>query len=127
MTIVTDDRVARFVGEKLGFGVFPPYTCMGIQKDGEIIGGVVFNSFEGKDLHATVAGSGFNRSFLKAVGEYVFDQLGYERITSITEQENIVKLAERLGGELEGCLRNHFGEGRNGYVTGILKSEYRFK
>jgi len=125
--IVTDDRVAKFVGEKLGFGVFPPYTCLGTEKDGEIIGGVIFNCFESVDLHATVAGRGFNRTFLKAVGDYVFNQLGYERITAITEDENIVMLAQRLGGELEGCLRNHFGRGRHGMICGILRDEYRFK
>lgn len=47
-------------------------------------------------------------------------------MTAITEQPKIVRIGERLGGQVEGCLRNHFGPMRDGYVIGILKNEYRF-
>jgi len=126
MKVVTDERVARFVGEKLNFGVFPPWTAMGIEKDGEIIGGVIFNCFEGNDLQVTVAGRGFGKNFLQNVGDYVYNQLGYGRMTIKTEQESVVKLAERLGGKIEGMLRAHFRNGNSAWIVGILKEEYRF-
>ncbi|MBB4642371.1 GNAT family N-acetyltransferase [Rhizorhapis suberifaciens] len=124
--IVADDRVARFVSEKLNFGLCPPYTALGIEKDGEIIAGAIFNVFEGVSIHVSVAGKGWTRDFLKAVGTYVFDQLGCERMTATTEQEDVIKLACRLGGQVEGVLRNQFGAGRDGTVVGILRKEYRF-
>jgi RimJ/RimL family protein N-acetyltransferase len=124
--IVADDRCAQFVSERLGFGLCPPFTAMGIERDGEIIGGVVFNHFEGADLHVTVAGRGWTKDFLKAVGTYVFDQLGCERMTAITADEITATFAERLGGQYEGCLRNHFGPGKNGLVAGILREEWRY-
>lgn len=123
---VNDERVAAFVSEALGTNFLPPYTCMGIEKDGEIIAGVVLNVFEGADVHMSVAGSGWTRGFLADFGNYVFEQLKCERVTAITEQPKVVRLAERLGGQVEGLMRNHFGAGRNGYIVGILKSEYRF-
>jgi RimJ/RimL family protein N-acetyltransferase len=125
--IATDDRVAAFVSEKIGKAFMPPFTCMGVEKDGKIVGGVLFNQFEGVDIHVSVAGSGFTREFMAEVGKYVFDQLGCERITATTEQIKVVRIAERLGGKIEGALRNHFGKGRDAFIVGILKEEYRFK
>lgn len=124
--IVADERVARFVADRLGFGLCPPFTCMGIERDGEIVGGVVFNNFEGGSVHVTVAGEGWSRSFLRAVGGYVFDTLGCRRMTAVTEYPAIVDLALRLGGQVEGRLRDHFGDGRDGTIMGILRREWRY-
>lgn len=124
--IVMDDRVTRFVGERVGQIIVPPFTSMGIERQDEIVAGVVFNHFEGFDVHATVAGQGFTKGFLSDVGQYVFGQLKCLRITVITEQPKVVRIAERLGGRVEGLLRNHFGEGRDGFLIGILKQDYRF-
>lgn len=126
MNIVTDDRVALLVSRLVGKSFVPPFTCMGIERAGEVIGGVVFNVFEGADLHVTVAGRGFNRGFLADVGNYVFRQLGCERMTVLTEQARIVRIAEKLGGEIEGLLRNHFGRDRDGYLVGILKDDWKY-
>ena len=122
--IVSDDRVARFVGERLGAAFVPPYTCMGIERAGKIVAGVIFNVFEGCDVHVTVAGSGWTRDFLSEVGHYVFTTLGKERMTAITERPEVVKFGERLGGKVEGLLRSHLGKGRDAFVIGILKDDY---
>ena len=126
MKIVDDERVPRFVGERVGSVICPPFTSMGIEKDGEIVAGVVFNHYEVTDIHVTIAGHGWTRGFLAEVGHYVFGALRCERITVITEQPEVVRITERLGGEIEGLMRNHFGQGRDGFVLGILKSDYRY-
>lgn len=125
--IVSDERVATFVSERLGFGLCPPFTAMGIERDGKVVAGVVFNMFEGADVHVSVAGEGWTKPFLRAVGAYVFDTLGCERMTAITSDEIAATFAERLGGQHEGILRSHFGPGKDGYVAGILASEYKFR
>lgn len=122
--IVTDERVALFVAAKTGTRIIPPWTAMGIEHKGEIIAGAVFNHFEGADIHATVAGRGWTKSFLADVGQYVFRQLQCERMTVVTEQPHVVRIAQKLGGEVEGLLRNHFGPGRPGFIVGILKEDY---
>lgn len=122
--IVTDERVAKFVGERVNRIILPPFTAMGIEKDGQIVGGAVFNCFTGHDVHATVAGSGFTRGFLAEVGCYAFSSLGCIRITAITEQPKVVRLAEKLGGQVEGLLRDYFGPERDGFLIGILKENY---
>lgn len=125
--IVTDDRVPKFVGERVGAIIYPPFTCMGIERSGQIIGGAVFNCFTGPDLEVTVAGQGWSRSFFKAVGEYVFDQLGCVRMQITTEHERIARVSERMGGKREGLLRDKFGKGRDGIVIGVLEQEYKFR
>lgn len=124
--IVADERVARFVSERLGTAFCPPYTCLGIERDGEITAGVLFHCFEGPAVHITVAGTGWTPQFVTAVGDYVFGQLGCLRMTITTEQESVVKLACKAGGQVEGCLRDQFGEGRDGHVVGILRREWRY-
>lgn len=124
--IVQGEHVARFVAGKLGANICPPYTTLGIEKDGELIAGAIIHCFEGPNVHVTVAGKQWSRSFLKAIGEYVYNQLGCIRVTITTEQEHVARLAERLGGKREGVMRSQYGEGRDGIIVGILRDEYRY-
>lgn len=125
--IVTSERVARFVAERCEIVLCPPYTCMGIERNGEIVAGVVFNHFSQFDICVTVAGDkgAFTLPFIRAVGAYVFDQLGLLRMTINTPHEAVIDFAERLGGQVEGVKRNQFGAGRNGTVLGILKEDWK--
>lgn len=124
--IVAGEHVARFVSERLGFGLCPPYTTIGIERGGVIVAGCIFHCFEGVNVHVTVAGKGWTRAFLRAVGEYVYGQLGCHRMTFVTENPTVAALAERLGGKIEGRMRDQFGEGRDGLLIGVLKDEWKF-
>ena len=127
MKIVGDERVSLFVGRRIDAVICPPFTAMGIEKDGEIIAGAIFNCFTRSDVHVTIAGHGWTRGFLTEVGAYVFGKLGCCRISIETEQVQVVRIAERLGGQIEGMKRNQFGPGRDAFIIGILAAEYRFK
>lgn len=99
---------------------------MGIERGGEIVAGVLFNCFDGPNVHVTVAGGGWTRGFLRAVGDYVFRQLGCARMTFTTEQEAVARLAGRLGALREGLMRDCFGAGRNGILLGVTVDGWRF-
>jgi len=99
---------------------------MGIEKDGQIVAGLLLNHFEGRDAHVTIAGTGWTREFIRAVGAYVYGQLGCERMTAITADPKVADFAVRLGGKIEGRLRSHFGPGKDAIVAGILRSEWRY-
>lgn len=126
--LVTDERVVRFVSEQIGAGIYPPYTAVGIEDGDQIVAGVVFNCFTGANVEATVAGrrGAFTRSFLRAVGRYAFDRLQCERVTLTSEQNEVIDLAQRCGGRIEGVMRNFYGKGRDAVVVGILRDEWRF-
>lgn len=127
--IVHDERVAEFVGERIGSKIVPPYTAIGVETDGKIIAGAVFNCFTGPDIEMTVAGEAraFTRGFYRLVYRYVFDQLGCIRLSATTENADVVRLAERLGGRVEGMKRDLFGKGRDGFLVGFLKEDWVVK
>ncbi|MFT8896263.1 MAG: GNAT family protein [Acetobacter sp.] len=122
-----DNRVSVFLARELNVLFHRPFVTMGIERDGEIIAGMLFNNFTGHDIHVTIAGTGWTRRFLRAFGRYLFDHLRVERFTGITEKQNVVDIVERIGGQREGVMRNHFGPGRDGIVLGVLKDEYRYR
>jgi len=100
---------------------------MGIERDGEIVAGVVFNCFTGSNVELTVAGKGWTPSFFREVSRYVFEAMGCVRMTFTTEQDEVARLACRLGGKVEGLMRDFYGKGRDATVVGVLKDEFRFK
>lgn len=128
-SIVTDDRVARYVAARCSAQLLPPFTVMGLERDGEIIAGVVFNSFTERDVEVTVAGErgAFSRTFLKSVGEYVFGIVNCTRISITTRQGSVCDIAQRLGAKMEGVKRDHYGPGQDAYLLGILKADWVFR
>ncbi len=127
--IVTDERVARFVADQVGSQAWPPFTCAGVERGGRIVAGVIFNCFTGPDVEITVASErgAMSRGFLRSCGRYVFETLRCQRASLTTESTEIVRFAQRLGGEIEGMKRNQFGPGRDGFIVGILKEDWVHK
>lgn len=124
--IVADDRVAAFISQKTRTPFCPPFTCMGIEHNGEVVAGAIFNQFEGPNVHVSIAGTGWTRGFIVAVGRYVYEQLGCLRMTVTTEHPEVADYACRLGGQVEGRMRDHFGKGRDAIIVGILRDEWRY-
>lgn len=127
--IVTDDRVARFVGDKNAQRVIPPFTALGVECRGDIIGGALFRNYLGADIEVTVVGEikAFSPGFVRAIGRYVFDQLQCVRFSMWTDQPKVIALAMRLGAQVEGVKRNGFGIGRDMTLLGVLREEWKFK
>ena len=126
MSIITDERVAFFVSQQLGVAFCPPLTCLGTERNGKVINGIIFNQFEGPNVHMSAAGKCWSLGFVRAVGEYVYTQLSCIRMTVTTESPDVVDYALRLGGALEGVMRDYYGEGRDAYLVGVLRDEWRF-
>lgn len=125
--IVTDERVARFVGNRVENLIYPPFTAMGVEEDGEIVAGVVFNSFTGHDIEVTVAGKAgaFTRGFIRQVGRYVFQQAKCLRLSITTCDPRVMDIARRLGARGEGCKRHFFGRNRDGMLFGLLREDWK--
>ena len=121
---VRGQGVADFVYNIFGRKPTPPYVAIGTEIDGVIVNGVIINVWTGFDAHVPIGGKKWSKGFLALVHHYAFQNLGCVRLTVITEQTSIVRYAERLGGEVEGLLRNQFGPGRDGILVGILKEDW---
>lgn len=124
-----DDRVARFVGERNGQVVIPPFTAIGVEWGDEIVAGAIFRNYTGPDIDVMVVGSvrAFSPAFVRSIGRYVFDQLGCCRLSMTTNQARVVELARRLGAKVEGLKRDGFGPGNDATLLGVLRSEWKFK
>jgi hypothetical protein len=126
--IISGPDVVEFVSARTGVAHPYPLSSLGFERDGKLTAGFVFSFFTGPDVHVSVAADGeLPRALMRVAGQYVFDQLRCCRVTFKTEQPRVVRMAERLGGKLEARCRNLFGEGRDGFVIGILKDEWKHR
>lgn len=121
-----DSRVPLYVGEKVGTVFCPPLVALGVEENGVIIGGVVLNCFTGNDIEMSIAGETrtWSRPFIQRVRDYIFDELGCERVSITTKNQKVIELAYRLGAQTEGRKRNHFGKGEDAVILGILRDEW---
>jgi len=92
-------------------------SAIGLQKNGEIIAGVVYDNWNGAQIMMHVASDGskrwLNREFLWFVFYYPFVQLGAKRITGLVAETNkeARKFDENLGFELETTLKDAHPDG----------------
>lgn len=126
--IVTDGRVVDYVAQRCQTAFVPPFTAMGIESEGRIVAGVIFNCYTGPDIEVTVASEpkAITRSFIREVGRYVFETTGCIRMSVTTDQPHVIDLAKRLGGQTEGRKRNLYGPGRHGIMLGILRENWTY-
>lgn len=127
--IVTDSRVALYVGQRNEQRIEPPFTAMGVDRNGAIVAGAIFRNFNGPDCDVMVVGDvdAFSPLFVRSIGRYVFEQLGCCRLSMTTDQPRVVELALRLGAKVEGLKRDGFGPGKDATLLGVLRSEWKFK
>jgi len=116
--IVTDDqdKIERFVAKGIGYGAHTKFSAIGLEKDGELIAGVVFSDYNTSNITAAIHGVGnwLNKEFLWYMFYYPFYQAGVGRITVTIESNNAKshRLATRLGFEFEATLQRagRFGD-----------------
>lgn len=124
--IVSDERVVGYVSRKVGARLVPPYTALGVERDGDIVAGIVFNVWTGPDVQLSIGAEpgALSRRFLRRVGLYITNELGCVRATIETEQPHVIDMALRMGGKIEGVKRDLFGPGRDGTIIGVLKRDW---
>lgn len=127
--IVTDRRVSLYVGQRNEQPIEPPFTAMGVERNGAIVAGAIFRNFNGPDCDVMVVGgvAAFSPLFIRSIGRYVFGKIGCCRLSMATDQPRVVELALRLGAKVEGLKRDGFGPGRDVTLLGVLRSEWKFK
>jgi len=91
--IVTGDKVVEWVAKRTNeFGNFGASVGIGIEKDGELIGGVVYNEFNGVNINVHVASDmsrkWLTREFLWFVFYYAFEQCKVNRVTALIDEGN---------------------------------------
>ena len=96
--LVLDDhpRVAAFVAQQTDSDMnWIGYFGLGLELDGELVAGVIIESYTGRNANIHVAGIGkhwLNRNYLAVVFDFCFNRLGLQRLTGLVEADNAAAL-----------------------------------
>lgn len=133
--IVWDDpaRVLEFVTPRVDAEKFSDEArAIGLENDGELIAGVVFEGKNGTNIFMHVASDGSRHwmtpAYMAACFRYAFVQEECSRITGLVRADNVdaQRFDEHLGFKREGQLRAACTDGTDLVVYGMLKSECRY-
>jgi len=109
--LITGPAVVEFVARGVRCTGFQPgATGIGLIQGGQIIAGLVYENYNGRNIEMHIATDGsrqwMTRYFRWAAFDYPFNQLGVERVTAVTASSNIpaLQLNDRLGFKTEAVL-----------------------
>jgi RimJ/RimL family protein N-acetyltransferase len=124
-------RVGEWVFARTGGKFLPEIAqAIGLEKDGELIAGAVFESWNGAVVygHLAIANKyGINREFLKFNFQYVFNQLKAKKLIGMVASTNTdaIKLDENFGYVLEATIKDGVPNGDMLIYT-MTKEQCRF-
>lgn len=131
--IITDEneRVSQFVAKRIGLNRdFASYTTVGLEKDGELIAGVIYTEYNVSNIVCHIGAVGkqwLDREYLWYIFYYPFMQMKVNRITVVVESDNFEsqRFVKHLGFELEATLKD---AGRSGdlLIYRMFKKDCRF-
>ena len=127
-----DKEIAEWVSRRAPHadGGFEKYVAIGIEENGEIIAGCVYNDYRGYAMHVSIASTTprwATRGNLYALFAYPFLQLNVKRLTAYTglSMASVRTFLVRLGFVQEGVIREGFVDD-DCVVYGMLRGECRW-
>lgn len=109
----SDADIAAFVSERIGQPIVQPFTAIGWFDQKGRLGGCVFNNKDAANIDLTFAMDGLmDRGVMRAIGHYVFKQLGCARVTMKTRKSNkrACRAAHISGFQFEATLKRWYGD-----------------
>lgn len=122
----------RFVASHVGENEFHDYSAIGLERDGELIAGVVYERHSGPNVMMHVASDGSRHwmtpAYMAACFRYPFMQLKCARVTGLVRADNkdAQRFDEAMGFQREGILREGTTDGCDFILYGMLARECRF-
>lgn len=126
------ERVMQFVAARTGEDSYRDYSAIGLEADGEIVAGVVYECHTGPSVMMHVASDGsrawLTPAYLAACFRYPFLTLGCLRVTGVVRADNHAaqRFDEHLGFRREGVIRSACADGSDLILYGMLRSECRY-
>ncbi len=108
-----DFRVLEYLESRLATKLNPPFTTIGIEKNSQIVGGWLFNDYNGHNVEISVAlDTHLTPGMIRAVKHYLFRQLKVRVVTGRCRDSNLKSqnMMTRLGFHFEGRIPYYFGD-----------------
>lgn len=127
-----DERITNWVSARVDEDDFGKAVGIGLEEDGILIAGVVYNLYNGPSICMHVAAEPgkrwLNKDFLYRAFAYPFLQLNCSRVTGLVRVDNIEarRFDEHLGFIQEGVIRRGASNGLDMILYGMLKEECRW-
>ena len=127
-----DAKVIARVGKRIDEEDFGLAKALGVEENGQLIAGVVFNLYNGPSICMHVAAvpgkAWLTKDFLYRCFAYPFIQLKCNRVTGLVRVDNLQaqNFDEKLGFVREGVLRKAATDGTDMIIYGMLKEECRW-
>lgn len=126
---MVSDWVRQQIGLKWSW---PGAFTISIWQDCEILGAVVYESFDEISVSCHIAGvhgaKWMTKLYLKTIFAYPFEQLKVRRINVCVAESNrpSAKLVQHMGFKFEGRVRQGAPDGGDLIIYGMLREECRF-
>lgn len=130
--IYSTGRVFAFVSERVPMSVVSGMQGIGLERDGDLIAGVIYEGFNGHNMWTHIAAKSetpwLTRSYLRAIFAYPFVQCGVGRISGYVEASNTAarKFDEHLGFEQEAVLHGAAADGGDVIIYAMPKSRCKY-
>jgi RimJ/RimL family protein N-acetyltransferase len=103
------EMVGRWVCDRTGGTYDPCSQAIGLEQDGRLIAGVLFDHYNGRSIAMHVAGEGghwMTRDYAKACFGYVFNQLRVNKVLGLVDSTNTAarRYDEHLGFRLAATI-----------------------
>lgn len=129
-----DEPIAEWVGLQLAKDIeaFKPCKAIGIERNGELIAGVIYNNYQsGLLIEMSIASLDkrwATRHTLRALFAYPFIQLNLKRVQTLcsAKEEGVIMFNKRLGFQLEGAHREAWHAGGDALSFGMLKHQCKW-
>lgn len=128
--LVSGPSVGAWVALRTGGGVFSAdaMTAIGLENDGQIVAGVMYENWNGKSIVAHMAVTGrLTRGFIGEIFRYAFQKCGVEKVILPIASTNVKSLsfAENLGFTEEARIKDA-APGGDIILCTLSRSECRF-
>lgn len=132
------EAVAQWIMGNLGRRAVKPYQCLAaINSEGRLVGGALFNNYNGNQVDLSVYGPGVaSRKALRAICRYAFVVLKCSRMTVRTTRKRSTIIGgsplngprgilTRMGFTFEACAHEYYAPGKGGdaMVYRMLRAE----
>jgi len=113
--IISGQRVGDWVANELGIGYLASRSqAIGLEKDGKIIAGIVYENWTGRSIVCHMAfPNPITARFLSAIFDYAFNVCKVEKVIGFTPAANVKaqKLVEKMGFSTEGRIKDVYPDG----------------